>query len=191
MLTINKNYSKRLWVVDDFYIDIGGMVDFGWKQEFVYGQVEHGIPGRYTKEKFLLPGVKDAFENIIGKRIVNWETVPLNGRYKINYNSDIPYVGCEDYSYAGIVFLTYQLSSYPNGFNLLVHKDTGNYKRSQSVSQEQLLDINNFDVADSVGYQTNRLILFDPQYYHTIPNYYGQESGGGWDGFLTQVFYFD
>lgn len=191
MLTPNSNFKKRLWVADNFYGDPGGIIDFAWKQEYVNIKINDGEPEPYSQQQFLLPGIKDAFENIIGSRIVKWEISPLNGRFHINYTKHKPVILSQDHNYGGIIFLTHQLYHYNDGFNLLVHKETKNRYRLDSLDQNSMNDLSQFQAEESISYYINRLVLFDARQFHSIPYYFGEQTGEGWDGFLTQVFYFD
>ena len=71
-LTVNPNYRKhqRVIIVDNFYKDPDQVRKFALEQDYYD---DDGYIGRRTRKQFFIPGLKEAFEDLLGIKITKWE----------------------------------------------------------------------------------------------------------------------
>ena len=84
-INVNPNYAdtKRAFIVDNFYEDPYAVREFALQQEFFD---DEGYIGMRTRTQHEFPGLRLAFEEILGKRITNWSDVhAMNARFQINW----------------------------------------------------------------------------------------------------------
>jgi glycosyltransferase involved in cell wall biosynthesis len=121
--SIHIQTKPRLWIVDDFYDDPYAVRDFVLQQEFD-SNLDY-YKGKRTKEQFIIPGTKEAFEKIIGKKITNWtETHGMCGRFQYCTAEDALVYHCDGQTLAGMVYLTPD-APFSCGTSLYAHKKTG------------------------------------------------------------------
>ncbi len=67
-------------VVDNFYKNPDEVREFALQQEFIEHKEYH--KGKRTDKLFKFPGLKEKFENLLGKKIRNWDTHGTNGCFQ-------------------------------------------------------------------------------------------------------------
>jgi glycosyltransferase involved in cell wall biosynthesis len=189
--SINTETKSRLWIVDDFYADPHAVRDFALQQEF-----EPNInyyKGSRTKEQFIIPGTKEAFEKIIGKKITNWtETHGMCGRFQYCTAEDSLVYHCDGQTLAGMVYLTPD-APYSCGTSLFAHKKTGlrnenDFVETDVFSETGFYDKTKFELVDTAGNVFNRLVIFDAKCIHSANEYFGTDLT---NSRLFHLFFFD
>jgi hypothetical protein len=196
-LTVNPTYkeSKRAIVVDNFYKDPWAVRDFALKQEFFD---DEGYVGRRTRKQFDLPGVKEAFEELLGQKITGWsETYGMNARFQHNWSGERLVYHCDDQKWAGMIYLT------PNappscGTSTWMHRETRVHHNTQVdwttdvgfkvFPGKTFCDRTPYDEVDRFGNIFNRLVLFDGGCIHSASEYFGSDLE---DCRLWHMFFFD
>ena len=75
----NLKSDKRFTVIDNFYEKPLELREFALQQWF---HDDAGYLGIRTRKQFLFKGVKEKFENALGKKITKWEGYEMNGRFQ-------------------------------------------------------------------------------------------------------------
>jgi glycosyltransferase involved in cell wall biosynthesis len=189
--SINTETKSRLWIVDDFYADPHAVRDFALQQEF-----EPNInyyKGSRTKEQFIIPGTKEVFEKVIGKKITNWtETHGMCGRFQYCTAEDALVYHCDGQTLAGMVYLTPD-APYSCGTSLFAHKKTGlrnenDFVETDVFSETGFYDKTKFELVDTAGNVFNRLVIFDAKCIHSANEYFGTDLT---NSRLFHLFFFD
>ena len=184
----NLNDSKTgLIIVDNFFTDPDKVRQFALAAEF-----KSDI--RYFKGKrtigFRFPGIKERFEQLLGKNIINWEKDP-NGCFQYCVAEDKSVYHCDNQQYAAIVYLTPD-APIQAGTQLYRSKITKKMEVSPaehaSVFEKGFYDSTNFESVDTVGNVYNRLIIFNSKQIHAAPVYFGNSLE---NARLFQIFFFD
>jgi len=175
---IKSNLDKRLFVVDNFYEDPDSVRDFALQQWYFDDQ---GYLGMRTRKQFFFEGVKERFEEIIGRKIIRWEEQSMNGRFQ-TCKAGTPLVyHCDEENgktlWAGMVYLTPN-APYESGTSFYAHKKTGVRHNShpdivQCFNQKTFLDGTPYEMVDTVGNVYNRLVIFDGGMIHAPSAYFG------------------
>jgi len=174
-------------VVDNFYDNPDMIREFALKQTFK--EDLRYYKGKRTKS-FLLPGLKEKFEKILGVKIDNWSKYGTNAVFQYCIAGDQAVFHCDTQQYAAVAFLTPDApvetgTRFYRSKNTLKMKVSGNYK---TVFPTGHLDSTPFDQVDTVGNVYNRLVLFDAKLIHAAPLYFGDTLE---NGRLFQIFFFD
>ena len=74
-------HKETLWIVDNFYKDPDTIRNFALNEPFFEGGFGRGFIGRRSEKQYLFPGLKERFEQIMGKKITKWEEHEQNGRF--------------------------------------------------------------------------------------------------------------
>ena len=186
--TLNRKPHKTVWVVDDFYQDPHAVREFAMKQKFSENPQCH--KGSRTEEQFFVPGTKEAFERIMGIKIVEWESHGMNGRFQYCTAEDPLVYHCDLQRWAAMIYLTPD-APYHTGTNLYAHKNRTRNSRQGDIDScftGGYYDSTKFDLVDSIGNVFNRLFIFDAQSIHAASQYFGQSMT---DSRLFQIFFFD
>jgi glycosyltransferase involved in cell wall biosynthesis len=188
--SIHIQTKPRLWIVDDFYDDPYAVRDFVLQQEFD-SNLDY-YKGKRTKEQFIIPGTKEAFEKIIGKKITNWtETHGMCGRFQYCTAEDALVYHCDGQTLAGMVYLTPD-APFSCGTSLYAHKDTKlrneNDFEDINVFEGGFYDKSKFELVDTAGNVFNRLVLFDAKCIHSANEYFGTTKE---NSRLFHLFFFD
>lgn len=188
--SIHIQTKPRLWIVDDFYADPYAVRDFVLQQEFD-SDLDY-YKGKRTKEQYIVPGTKEAFEKIIGKKITNWtETHGMCGRFQYCTAEDDLVYHCDGQTLAGMVYLTPD-APFSCGTSLYAHKKTGlrneNDFEDTNVFEGGFYDKSKFELVDTAGNVFNRLILFDAKSIHSANEYFGTTKE---NSRLFHLFFFD
>ena len=191
--TINSNFNKRSFIVDNFYVDPMTIREFAQRQEYVQGGLGRGFIGRRTVQQFLFPGLKESFESIMQKRITIWDEHGMNGRFQLNIAGEQLVYHCDSQKYAAMIYLT------PNappscGTSTFMHKASKVYHNSDPRINEVFYGVKTtmdgtiHDRVDSFGNIFNRLVIFDSGLLHAASDYFGADME---DGRLWHMFFFD
>jgi|688.fasta_scaffold280186_1 hypothetical protein len=176
-------------VVDNFYKNPDEVREFALQQEFIEHKEYH--KGKRTDKLFKFPGLKEKFENLLGRKIKNWDTHGTNGCFQYCIGGDQLVYHNDFQTYAGLIYLTPDAPP-ESGTTFYRSKHTKKMKvehgESNIVFQNGFLDPTQFDVVDVVGNVYNRLVLFDAQFIHAASCYFGNTIS---NGRLFQLFFFD
>lgn len=193
--TYSKNPKPTVWVVDNFYDDPNKIRNFALAQEYIEGGLGRGFIGRRTEKQFLFLGLKERFEEIMGRTIVAWESHGMNGRFQIAWSGEPLVYHCDSQRWAGMLYLTPN-APYACGTSLLAHKvtrarsyyDSGWDAAWTNVPGDSHLDGTSFESVDVLGNVFNRLVIFDASCIHSASQYFGtvRENSRLW-----QMFFFD
>jgi tetratricopeptide (TPR) repeat protein len=188
--SINITTKPRLWIVDDFYADPHAVREFALQQEFDPNLDYY--KGSRTKDQYIVPGTKEAFEKIIGKKITNWtETHGMCGRFQYCTAEDALVYHCDGQTLAGMIYLTPD-APFSCGTSLYAHKDTKlrneNDFEDINVFEGGYYDKSKFELVDTAGNVFNRLILFDAKCIHSANEYFGTDIT---NSRLFHLFFFD
>jgi hypothetical protein len=187
--TINHNFDKRIFVVDNFYSDPYAIRECALQQEFK--EDLRYYKGKRTEEKFFVPGTKKVFETIIGQPITIWEEYGMNGIFQ-TCNAEDPLVYHTDLQqWAGMVYLT-PGAPFQCGTSMYAHKETKARHCTDPGIDEAFsggfYDSTKFELVDTVGNVFNRLVIFNGKCIHAASQYFGQTLE---DSRLFHMFFFD
>jgi hypothetical protein len=187
VLEINDNSSKTFIVVDNFYKNPDDIRNFALSCQFNEHPSYH--KGKRTDEVYRCNGLKQKFEELLGKKIKNWEHYGTNGCFQyciageqLVYHSDLQ-------QYAGLLFLT---PDAPPECGTSFYRSKGTKKMKVDNYENTFptghYDSTKFEMVDPVGNVYNRLVLFDAQLIHSASCYFGNNKE---NGRLFQLFFFD
>ncbi len=192
---INELPKNTAWCVDNFYENPDEVRNFALNQEYFEGGIGRGFIGRRTKEQFLFPGLKEKFENIMGKKITAWEEHDMNGRFQVSWSGEPLVYHCDSQKWGGMLYLTPE-APYQCGTTLYAHKKTKArtyYDKGWDAAWIDTpgdchLDGTHFEPVDVLGNVYNRLVIFDASCIHSASEYFGtiMENARLW-----QMFFFD
>ena len=191
IFSVNENLKPRLWIVDNFYKDPYAIREFALNQEF-----EENIDyykGNRTKKQYIIPGTKESFEKIIGKKITKWtETHGMCGRFQYCTAQDNLVYHCDGQTLAGMIYLTPD-APYSCGTSLFAHKRTGlrnenDFEDVNVFEETGFYDRSKFDLVDTAGNVFNRLVIFDAKCIHSANEYFGTDIT---NSRLFHLFFFD
>jgi len=189
--SVNIETKPRLWIVDNFYDDPHAVRDFALNQEF-----EENLDyykGNRSKQQYIVPGTKEAFEKILGFKITNWIDVhPMCGRFQYCTAQDDLVYHCDAQTWAGMIYLTPD-APYSCGTSLFAHKGTGlrnenDFGNINVFGETGFYDRTKFDLVDTAGNVFNRLVLFDAKSIHSANEYFGTLKE---NSRLFHLFFFD
>jgi glycosyltransferase involved in cell wall biosynthesis len=188
---VSSNTNTRLWIVDNFYEDPYAVRKFALEQEFEKNLDYY--KGNRTKNQYIVPGTKEAFEKIIGKKITNWtETHGMCGRFQYCTAQDDLVYHCDGQTLAGMIYLTPD-APHSCGTSLFAHKRTGLRNENDfgdvNVFEETgYYDKTKFELVDTAGNVFNRLVIFDAKCIHSANEYFGTTKE---NSRLFHLFFFD
>lgn len=197
----NSNQKPRFWVVDDFYADPDKVRDYALSQVFFEGE---GAVGWRTRKQFLFDGLKEQFEKIINKKILDhteqntgWYDRGINGRFQACEAGTKMVFHCDSQQWAAVLYLSPDAPP-QSGTSFYRHKETkvrhsseiawGTGDEFRTFNQKTFVDPTPFERVDTVGNVYNRLVLFDGKLIHSGNDYFG------WDipsSRFFQIFFFD
>ena len=176
---------KDLIVVDDFYADPDAVREYAMNN--LQFQPSNYHKGQRATEKFILEGTKEKLEEIIGRKIYNWEHPGYaNGIFQF-CTADQPIVyHIDTQMLAAMVYLTPNApvstgtAMYKSKINGLrgFPGDTRNSKAYEEVFKGISDDYNFYDrtqyeMVDTVGNVYNRLVIFNSSNIHAATEYFG------------------
>ena len=194
-----KPLKRSISVVDGFYND----PDF--IREFAMKNLEYK-PSGYHKgcrsERFLLNGTKEKLEEVMGRKITNWNHPSYaNGVFQFCTKDDPIVYHSDTQTYAGAIYLTPDAplrsgtSTYKStltGATRFDPEDMGterfNTTFSHGGSELNFYDNSTLEVVDSIANVYNRLVVWDGRAIHAGNGYFGTDIG---DSRFFQLFFFD
>lgn len=187
MIQINKDFNKRLFVVDNFYNNPDEIRAFALQQEYL--EDIRFYKGLRSVRPYRAPGTKEIFESIIGEKITNFE-MGNNGVFQITSSENPQVYHCDSQKWAGMVYLSPD-APVESGTRTHVSKITG--ARSSDDNKEGsfptgFYDSTKFDIDISVGNRFNRLVIFHGHLIHSAGPYFGNSM---WNGRLIHLFFFE
>ena len=176
---------KDIIVVDDFYADPDAVREYAMNNLTFKPSDYH--KGQRATERFILEGTKEKLEEVIGRKIYNWNHGGYaNGIFQF-CTADQPIVfHIDSQMMAAMVYLTpdapvstgtamYKskvtgLRSFPNDTrNTQAYVDT-----FKGVSKElNFYDSTQYEMVDTVGNVYNRLVIFNSSNIHAATEYFG------------------
>ena len=186
---LNEDPSPTLWVIDNFYEDPLAIRNFALGLDYHFSDYHRG---RRTEHQYEIPGTKERFEQIIGKKITNWmETHGMCGRFQHCTCEDALVYHADAQTLAATVYLTPD-APYECGTSLLAHKETGirhvSVEGSDIIWAKKHLDPTPWDHIDVVANVFNRLVIWDAKCPHAASKYFGYDK---YDSRLFHMFFFD
>ena len=176
-------------VVDNFYADPDSVRAFALQQPLVAHPNNH--KGIRSDNVYRFPGLKERFEQLIGRKIDTWERYGTNGCFQVNIAGEQAVYHADTQMYAGVLFLspnapaaagTKLFRSIPSGVRKPDHIT------HNEVFRGGFYDSTKFEEIDVAGNVYNRLILFDARQIHAADTYFGTTKE---NGRLIQLFFFD
>lgn len=190
---ININMAKRGFIVDNFYADPYAVRKFAQSQKYFDGGLGRGFIGRRSENQFLFPGIKEAFESIMGKKVTKWEEYGMNGRFQLNIGGEPLVYHCDSQKFAAMIYLTPDAP--PScGTSTFMHKETRVHHNSDpNINKvfygiKTTMDRTPYENVDKFGNIFNRLVIFDAGCIHAASEYFGADME---DGRLWHMFFFD
>jgi hypothetical protein len=190
---INTNSKSTSWIVDNFYDSPDEVRKFALEQEYVEGGFGRGFIGRRTEQQFLFPGLKEKFEKIMGRKITEWESQGMNGRFQVAWAGEPLVYHCDSQQWGGMLYLT-PGAPYQCGTTLYAHKQTkarSYYEEGWDAAWKDIpgdphLDGTSFEPVDVLGNVYNRLVIFDASAIHSASQYFGtvMENARLWQMFF-------
>jgi len=203
IFSLSVKQKPTSWTVDNFLQDPDAVREFALQQQFHEGGWGRGHIGRRTNEQFLFPGLKERFEEIMGKRITKWEEHTENGKFQNCVAGEPLVYHCDSQQWGGLLYLSPE-APYSCGTTLYAHKESRartyndpGYYNDWCVDPELGEEIyyggihcdgTKFEPVDVIGNVYNRLILFDASCIHSASEYFGYNLK---TGRLWQMFFFD
>jgi len=186
---LNQQPKHTLWVVDNFYEDPHAIRNFALTLDYHFSDYHRG---RRTEHQYEVPGTKEKFEQIIGKKITNWTDVyGMCGRFQHCTCEDALVYHADAQSWAATVYLSPD-APYECGTSLLAHKETKirhvDVPGSDVIWAKKHLDPTPWDHIDVVANVFNRLVIWDGKCPHTASKYFGYDK---YDSRLFHMFFFD
>lgn len=195
-------YKKpRFWVVDDFYLNPDEVRDYALSQVFFEGE---GAVGWRTRKQFLFEGLKEEFEKITNKKILDhtpegtgWYDVGINGRFQACEAGTKMVYHCDKQAWAAVLYLTPDAppqggtSFYRHKVSKVRHASEiawGTGDELRTFNQKTFVDPTPFEKVDTVGNVYNRLVIFDGQLIHSGTDYFGWDIASSR---FFQIFFFD
>lgn len=197
----------HMLIVDNFYKDPDDVREFALQQEFAPN--EKNFKGKRTTERFLWPFLKEEFERLLGRPIVDWLNQPCNGCFQITGFNDPLVYHSDLQSYAAGIYLTPDAPlsagtsfwkdknhgcrrppNHPLEFDRFAD-DAGRGAAAEEIYSEfNILHQDNWELVDKVGAVYNRLAIWDAQMIHSASSYEGLESDIADKARLVQLFFF-
>jgi hypothetical protein len=190
---LSPSIGSTCWAVDNFYQNPDEVRKFALEQTYVEGGFGRGFIGRRTEQQFLFPGLKERFEEIMGRKISKWEEHGMNGRFQVAWSGEPLVYHCDSQKWAGMLYLTPD-APYSCGTTLYAHKqtrartyyDNGWDAAWKDVPGDCHLDGTHFEPVDVLGNVYNRLVIFDASAIHSASQYFGtvMENARLWQMFF-------
>lgn len=187
---------KNLMVVDNFYKDPDFIREYAINNlKFNESDYHRGK----RSERFVLNGTKEKLEEILGRKIVNWNHESYaNGvfQYCTSYDPIVYHIDTQ--TFAGAIFLTPN-APLDSGTATYRSKITGATRFEEfneeynktflGVSDEfNFYDNTNYELVDKVANVYNRLVMWDAKTIHAATNYFGDAIH---NARFFQLFFFD
>jgi hypothetical protein len=192
------NLHKGIMVVDNFYKDPDAIREYAITNLTFNSSGYH--KGERSQERFILNGTKERFEQIIGRKVTNWEHPEYaNGRFQFCVEDDPIVYHVDNQTFAAVVFLspdapleagTATYRSKITGATRFEEFDTPEFITTFKGygSEINFYDGSSFEVVDQVGNVYNRLVIWDAKTIHAATKYYGNNIN---NSRFFQLFFFD
>lgn len=197
----------HLCVVDNFYKNPDDVREFALQQNFQENL--KNFKGKRTTERFLWPFLREEFERLLGRPIVDWLNQPCNGCFQIT-GFDDPLVWHSDLqSYAAAIYLTPDAppsagtsfwrdrqyhsrrpANHPLEYDRYADDNARMQANQEIYSSYNILHSDNWELVDKIGAIYNRLAIWDAQLIHSASSYEGMQSGIADKARLVQLFFF-
>lgn len=194
-----KKLQRNVTIVDNFYHDPDLI------RKFAIDNLKFNTSGYHKgrrSEKFILEGTKEKFEQIMGKKIINWEHPDYaNGVFQYCTPDDLIVYHSDTQTYAAVVYLTPN-APLGSGTSTYRSKITGatrfsleemngeRFKTTFSHGGSELNFYENLTLepVDQIANVYNRLVIWDGQSIHAGNGYFGSNIN---DARFFQLFFFD
>lgn len=193
--------------IDNFYKNPDSVREIALMQDFVSNSQFY--KGKRTTERFLWPFLKEEFERILQRPIIDWLNQPANGCFQIT-GFDDPLVWHSDaQSYAAAVYLTPNApmsagtsfwrdrtfgcrrpANHPLEYDRFNSDQEREMVNSKVYTDYNILHQDNWELVDKVGPIYNRLVVWDAQVIHSASSYEGMKSDIADKARLVQLFFF-
>ncbi len=177
--------KKGIVVVDNFYSDPD------WVRNYAMSNLEYNYSGYHkgkrSYDRFILEGTKEKFEEILGRKITNWNhSSYANGVFQYCTSQDPIVYHVDSQTYAAMVYLTPN-APLQTGTATYKSKITGAtrfdepggdeyYNTFKGLSSDMnFYDATTYEVVDTVANVYNRLVMFDSKTIHAATGYFGDE----------------
>ena len=182
------NTKPAIVVVDNFLADPDATRALALQQQFFESNYHKG---KRTQHGFHTEDHRQAFEELLGAKIPDWNTHGLNGVFQICVPQD-PLVYHSDFQqYAATIYLTPDAPP-ETGLSLFRSKTFKARKIPPDVAEFDFYggfyDPTLWELVDKIGNVYNRLVIFDAKLVHAASAYFGTELS---NGRLFQMFFFD
>jgi glycosyltransferase involved in cell wall biosynthesis len=188
-INTRQNQTKRMFVVDNFYANPDEIRNYALTQ-VEYEEDNRWYKGLRSKIVYRPKGMKEAFEHIIGQKIVDFES-GYNGVFQIMRSHDPQVYHYDTQRWAGMIYLSPN-APLVSGTRLHMSKINGTRHRDEPDAdfafQGDFYDSTKFDIADSAANIYNRLLIMDAGSFHSAGPYFGNNME---NGRLTHLFFFD
>lgn len=184
--------SPALIVVDDFYRDPAAVRRLALEQE--YAADLRFYKGLRSTKRWLMPYVKEEFERLLQRQIIDWMGQPANGVFQKTEASDPLVWHSDSQSYAAAIYLNPD-HPFDAGTSFWAHFELGCRRPSpdpeinaELYSEHNLTHPDNWQLVDRIGNVYNRLVIWDAQLIHSASSY---DVFTGGDSRLVQLFFFN
>lgn len=187
---INKTPQKRIFIVDNFYSNPDAIREYALTQ-VEYTQDAKWYKGYRSKTSFLPPGIRKAFEDVLGQPLISFPEEGVNGCFQIMVASDPQVYHYDQQQWAAMIYLT---PGAPVESGTRLHKSRGGYFRHKNeigiddYFKGNFYDSTKWEIVDSVANFYNRLVIMDAKCVHSAGPYFGDNFN---NGRLTHLFFFD
>ena len=188
-INTRQEQSRRIFVVDNFYSNPDEIRNYALTQ-VEYGEDIRWYKGLRSKTTYRAKGTKEAFEHIIGQKIIDFES-GFNGVFQIMRSHDQQVYHYDSQRWAGMIYLSPNAPivsgtrSHQSRVNATRHRDEPG---ADYAFQGDFYDSTKFDIADSIANIYNRLLIMDAGAFHSAGPYFGNSMEAGR---LTHLFFFD
>jgi hypothetical protein len=194
-----KREHKDLIIVDDFYADPDLIRNYAMNNlNFEHSNYHKG---KRSADRFILEGTKEKFEQIIGRKVTNWNHEKYaNGVFQYCTSQDPIVYHVDTQTYAAMVFLTPD-APLETGTAFYKSKVTGAIEFSGEFDQEEFnktfkgvsnelnfFDKTQYELMDTAANVYNRLVLFNAKRIHAATQYFGDAIE---NARFFQLFFFD
>lgn len=190
MIRVNKNYKKRIIVLDDFLENPYEVREFALRQNFI--EDTRYYKGKRSEYAYLSNETREAFEESLGQKIVNWSNYEMNGRFQYCTPEDRLVYHADAQRWAAVYYLTPD-APFSTGTSFFASKRGKCRNLDECNSEEPVFsggfyDSTKFELVDVVGNVFNRVVIFDARCIHAASLYFGTNVN---DSRLFQIFFFD
>jgi hypothetical protein len=186
----NESKNKRMFIVDNFYKNPDEVRNFALTQ-VEYQEDLMWYKGLRSKISYKPPGIKEAFEDVMGEKITIFDDHYYNGCFQLCKSSDIQVYHCDAQRWAAMIYLTPN-APIESGTRLHRSRITGCRHNSDPNIEESFsgdfYDSTKFDIVDGAGNIYNRLVIMDAKCIHSAGPYFGYTPE---TCRLTHLFFFD